>query len=1375
METKNSFNLESIIQDKSRNSFFSRLKSLLFTCFLEIFKVEQSNESVRLSSKIWLIILNLSVSFQLTSFLWRSDSLLKDWKKYEIFWRLISFTRFDLLSAYLNIISEVHIFLNSSMFLLLSILLSFLILIFLGKKPLFLLKYILSKGIKLFSTLLFLPSTAILLTDIKSYLIQNETILEYSTGNTSYGNHLSLSRSVVSLIILLAINFVYENFAIEIRHSRSYQCLLAKSTSRIDVNVKLSYLLIVTMYTAIYDSHPQLYQLIVFCVFLYITLEYLFYLPYYSEFSNKLKIIVSFCELLITFAFLLGYLINDSRTILLFTIFVVPSSTFLVNWLANYRYKMIGRVNPEYSSCTLLELFLRSRLRSTKRDPEVLKLIDRCLKNFKYKNCQMAPIWETYYCIDVLEDYRLAFIKLSKCWKTSYSISQDFMIFKCDLELNSIDMAGLEDLSYMRYALIYEDLKKHDMDLCINLLKFWAELVSSGDINKLNQMVENTVTEIGKIRKGYEYLIEHFPSSSKCRETYRSFLMEICLELNMANLPMSRMNSNKMHGDSGEMNYYDENNGTLLVSGNEGNIGQIVYANSKFSEILGQNLNTIIGSNINTYIPGKYAKSHNEALTNFVDFCVKADVPFVGSLMFQTETGYLVEVEIRSRCTAIHGNVFFLAMIKKLELKRHIILINEKGVVVSYSHRLPEFINIPNFKMFHINEIFPFNPDDLQINMMYTVSYRGQKIGIVKRNRQVSKVFISVLLVYENENDMKMTEAPNKTDEEKQIFKFETIDELDKRKNFKVGFVDETNYSLHPAFSREYNQDAFAGDRRAEKSTHSSTSTTSASERYSKKILNEAVKGIKIYKIILLIFVSSKQVLTGVATSLAILLRMKIDLDEENDPSLTMFLGNIIESIISISASSRIMELKLTYGMDYDIYLNVYLNKTAKLDSLAKDISRYSDNYWKGCEASDLLKKEIVPVSYLNQTDLFKFSNLYNFITEFNKSVLIIKASNYYSSSKNKSPSKQDLYFVLANGVRYSLEFILQKAQDSIKCSDKRVEKINFSKIIILYIGISILCLSIAYVTFFVISLSRKINQLWAFLSKLTNSSYKSSKSIYTNRLSIVNGIDESELNEFILKDNGKAIKFKISCLQIWKYIWRLLIFSAISISFYLLITLYYCTEIEKYVDSRSKLVLDFSQKNALIFLMNYYVVEYFTSLSPSSLKVYFPNYYFIEDPLEKINKLVEEYKSIRNYIKKNDFESYMPNEAFSIIFEEVADDKYGYNRFGIYSGLEMFVQDTLYVSSTFNYSFHDKYTELGQDIFTNQETISALIDDKLKSKMNDTFDIIMISTIVYSVISLLLYFCVYIPYLSREESQLRRIQSLCKLASLVDKKMGKG
>lgn len=373
--------------------------------------------------------------------------------------------------------------------------------------------------------------------------------------------------------------------------------------------------------------------------------------------------------------------------------------------------------------------------------------------------------------------------------------------------------------------------------------------------------------------------------------------------------------------------------------------------------------------------------------------------------------------------------------------------------------------------------------------------------------------------------------------------------------------------------------------------------------------------------------------------------------------------------------------------------------------------------------------------------------------------------------TKEKAYS-QELFYVIANGVVFSLDFIIEQTINSATCSKNRSFKVNFTKNIIMFLGISVLFLSIAYVIFFVVSLSKKINDLWSFLSKLSNNAYKSCVATYTNRLSIVNGIEESEINEHLIKENSKIIKFNINFSQIWRYIWRIFIFSGLSISFYLLITLYYCSEIENYIVIRAELITDFIQKNNLLFLMNFYIVEFFCTGSQYEIKVYYPQINFVDHAAEKIDSLISNYESIKNNIKDKDYIKCMPSQAYTSIFEGNDTSSTPYINYGLYSALEFIVQDTSYVKGTFDYNYHDTYTKISTEIFQNQEYISALIDNELKSAMNYTFTIILIATILYSLISLLLYFCMYIPYLNKEAKQLKKIQSLCKLVGSVEKKI---
>ena len=155
-----------------------------------------------------------SVSLQTTSLLWRSDINIKNWANYEIFWRVISFTRIDLCCAYLNLNQEALVTVNCLLLVVFLSLLTCQILILSNRTLCFPFKEITCRGIKLISTIFFIPILEILIIDLKYYFSSSPTITEYSVQNQSSGNFISLARTLLSLLFLFIGNWIFEFFCI---------------------------------------------------------------------------------------------------------------------------------------------------------------------------------------------------------------------------------------------------------------------------------------------------------------------------------------------------------------------------------------------------------------------------------------------------------------------------------------------------------------------------------------------------------------------------------------------------------------------------------------------------------------------------------------------------------------------------------------------------------------------------------------------------------------------------------------------------------------------------------------------------------------------------------------------------------------------------------------------------------------------------------------------------------------------------------------------------------------------------------------------------------------------------------------------------------
>ena len=356
------------------------------------------------------------------------------------------------------------------------------------------------------------------------------------------------------------------------------------------------------------------------------------------------------------------------------------------------------------------------------------------------------------------------------------------------------------------------------------------------------------------------------------------------------------------------------------------------------------------------------------------------------------------------------------------------------------------------------------------------------------------------------------------------------------------------------------------------------------------------------------------------------------------------------------------------------------------------------------------------------------------------------------------------MFFVFVNGVTVSFDFLNKQAFGIITCVENEANSIYNAKIIILDIGIGILGLSIAYVIFFVISLTKKINDLWNFFSRLSSRYYGSLKQVYLDRLSILDGINEYDIGDIIIKDKPDPLYFKISFSQVWRYIWRLLIITVLSILFYLIVILLFCTDIENIIKYKPNMINMLSQSNKQIQLMAFYMVEAFCYNSVLSLDAYFPDMINYENPFEKFESLMFKFNNDMNDFRKPEYKEFMPTDIYLLLFNEVFNDTSGFNHFGLYTGMRNAAIELQYVVSTLDYNDFNTIVQLITDIFDIIQSSNLIIDNQLTDNLNNIFNNIIIATVIYSVLSILLYLFLYLPYLDNESKHLKKIQSLVKI-----------
>ena len=339
----------------------------------------------------------------------------------------------------------------------------------------------------------------------------------------------------------------------------------------------------------------------------------------------------------------------------------------------------------------------------------------------------------------------------------------------------------------------------------------------------------------------------------------------------------------------------------------------------------------------------------------------------------------------------------------------------------------------------------------------------------------------------------------------------------------------------------------------------------------------------------------------------------------------------------------------------------------------------------------------------------------------------------------------------------------------SVQCSIDRAASVNQEKVIILYLGIIILALSMAYVVFFVFSLSKKINMLWTFLSAISYKHYFSLKEVYLSRISMLTGVEDAEAIDLVMKEKPRAIKFKIAFSQIWRYIWRILIFTVMSVIFYLIVTLVFYSEIQQNITAHSNMIQIFNRINNEIYLAFVYASENYQKESSMSLNATFPDFIFIADPLAEVNIVLAEYHEYKSYIYEQLYTQYLPSEIYSIIFLQVLNDTYGFSRFGLRTGIQNIMHELEYISSTRGAGADQLFVTVGYQIMEDISNISLVMDNQFKTLINQTFQSTLTATVAYCIISTLLYLCFYLPYLHKEGKHLCKIQSFARIVDSRD------
>ncbi|CAG9334093.1 unnamed protein product [Blepharisma stoltei] len=763
-----------------------RLLNTLFETFYTIYKSSSSNIRAEGSKNKFYIHLArmILLTLQLLSLIF--PPTLPSWESYHWFSSLISYTRFDYLFMTLSI-GVIFLYIAAGAVVVPCLFLAYLYIKLYHKKPVKPTNYriTLSLGLKFTRVYAYLPFLCVFFATFKLWLLPENTLFEYDDADTSlihaqyYGEFTLVLIVLLVALCLFQVMFLYDQYI-----SKAKYDIGTRAHSKLEVFQVLSILVIAGNHFWIHENYPVAHFFITLVLASALSVGYVYYLPYFNVFLNFTHSAAYLTLSWGAFAQIWSYAL-DNGTMGFGLIVIVTPCLYLLLWeIVKRRVKLIDKsyINLEsYGSLWLYELptrlLVQEYLNIYKKEPEQALMIKEDINSLfrgmakNYSNKKYVGLWEFAFTYSILKQDNLARIKLSQCRRAAFELEGSFHQYKYSKEIELAFHAYHEEVDFLKFRTMYEKALKFDEKCCDAQLQFWTELACEDlQIEKLEDLGYKLEKVVKKSRKLSKLLIKKYPSNQLALKLFGSFLLEVYNDSNKGNELVSRAEHEKQQFEKkmqtlGEkFNYFDNNNGILIVSGNPENFGNIESMNHIASNTLAIPIRFGLSMNISVFVPPpmNVASIHNKAMQNFILQCKTTEVGLPFSSFFIDYSSFIVEVFLQVRCVALDSYPFFIAAFKKNTKDREVILFDVEGFIISSTRGfaiLTGYSDQPmNLKGVYAEMVLPtfnklrktYKPEQV---IDYVLAGTVNKIFLKFHNHVAGSVTFSLLLATGNEEE----------------------------------------------------------------------------------------------------------------------------------------------------------------------------------------------------------------------------------------------------------------------------------------------------------------------------------------------------------------------------------------------------------------------------------------------------------------------------------------------------------------------------------------------------------------------------------------------------------------------------------------------
>ncbi|CAG9334492.1 unnamed protein product [Blepharisma stoltei] len=1362
---------------------FEAVKSTVID-YLETFFRPKYNLKTKLLTQFFVEILVNSINcLQLITLLWYPHMNITGWADYRAYWTYLSIFSFD------NIIStwsltKLAFYISSA-----TLGMCIISLIAIGAikgKGWNLSKiaiYFTSSILGFMTSVGFVPLLMIFLTVAKYSMRPDLNVCEYSSL-TADDLNLGLFGSIIGIIsgtFLIMSALIYELFTADIRHSFANRNIRARADSNLDIAITYFKSLLVVLY--IYVGNSQIDWYIMFfmvssAMFAYLTFKFN---SYYNPLINSIKVSKMFIISAAALSFLFGRAIDNSLVILLLCSCVIPLifGIFMLKvwkYIKNFSFKGFSNDQHEF------ELQIRKILINQSANPKAaIDAFINIRKFSRFKVDKLFIVWEANYCAYTIKDFCLSRIKLAESGNVSYSIEGEIQEWRLKKYLNdNKDKSPV--LNFLLYLIDLEKSRHADEHLCYHLTELWAEITArKPKLEKLEHLTNTSTELIYKAKKLYDSMIEL--KSEKVYELYGGLLQNILHEYDQGSAVLSKIRRTKSIDSfiryEVKLTNYEEANGNMLISANKDNFGSIVFINDVGSQILKGRIYEILGNKASTYIPPPYSRHHIEYEKKFVENCTNPIVEKPSSLFFLDIFGFLHECMILLRLTSLDNYLYFMMSFKEVKASRQVALTSEDGLIYSHSEGFSDLITEPlkSLRNQYLSDLLPgITLSQVPLYEPILLNIKDNNLALVHGIKNFKSTDIHFVLLISDQSEIDVWLENNDILQLEYFGKADTIAELEHfesshtdihsdQDRVKFNLKASNNSFMHTTslgeaeiemasgatkFSEEHKEKHSTEDKSLTASSSYFTHTSSSQDKkaHGKTIVLMSLVLLKRYKWVLFF-----SVLVVISTNIAIAIYITNAVNHSRSINTFSALGNILFDLVHIAENVR----KIDYIID-----SMPKTLEARLVPLREALTELDNSHngvlsnlssWSYCEASRIVIEDLVPLWNFDDTPKIENVNLFDALQDF-----IIKTRIIINSAEKKSHAPKEAEFVMVNGVNKLYSATNKTINSLVLCEIEMIHEISQTITLLFVSGVVILGICFTILTVFILLISRKYNNLWQFIKQLTHLSYYDLKSACLDRLSVIHGIEWTEYEQDNLNRN-KATQNPLNFNISKRYLWRLGIFVAFTIAYYLVVNFALYPKCEDYLIVRPKLLENYIHRRALIPLIDFWTIEgilankNITIVEKTGGIDFFKNFH--EEIDEGIQNLLD---ANHNLIKNTDL---MSNELLSKLFETGSGKNFEYGTY-VYGNILMF-DSKAYSANSQSASFKNigDFSSSMQSLEEAMTSNFGLIDKSSQGLIISQLDHIIYAIIAYSLLSVILFFLYFLPYIHSETKMLLKMQDI--------------